>query len=281
MRRRHSGWVVLGALAASGAGALLALAPLAWMLGTSLKPFAELFAPGGGLWPRNPRPANYAEALGTFDFLRAGLNSAFVAVLVVAGTLASSVPAGYALAHLRVWGGGVLFALLLGTLMLPAQVTIIPLFKLFAALGMVDTYAPLILPAWFGTNAFAVFLLRQFFRTIPRETIEAARLDGASEAGILVRVCAPLARPALVTVAVFAFLGSWNDLWGPLVFLHREERATLPLALANFVGGSATAQGTPWNLVMAAAAVSLVPTLVLFALAQRSFLAGISTSGLK
>lgn len=272
--------MVLGAVALLTLGSLVVLAPLGWMLGTSLKPFAEVFE-SGGLWPRNPRPANYAEALGTFDFLRAGLNSALVAALVVAGTLFSAIPAGYAFAHLRVRGGALVFALLLGTLMLPAQVTIVPLFRLFAAMGMVDTYAPLVLPAWFGTNAFAVFLLRQFFRTIPRETIEAARIDGASEGGILVRVCAPLARPALVTVAVFAFLGSWNDLWGPLVFLHREEKATLPLALANFVGGSATAQGTPWNLVMAAAAISILPTLLLFALAQKSFLAGISTSGLK
>jgi len=272
---------VLPALVVTFVGLLICLAPLAWMLSTSLKPFGELFGSGVSLWPRAPRGANYTDALRTFDFLRAFGNSAFVAALTVLGTLASSLPAAYAFARLRARGSSWVFFGLLGTMMLPGQITIIPIFRLFASLGMVDTYGPLIVPAWLGTNAFAVFLLRQFFRTLPEETMEAARLDGASEGTILVRIAVPLARPAVVTVAVFAFLGSWNDLWGPLVYLHREERMTLPVALVNFVGGSATAQGTPWNLVMAAAVVTVIPAVVLFAACQRSFVAGIANTGLK
>jgi ABC-type glycerol-3-phosphate transport system permease component len=257
------------------------LAPLAWMLSTSFKPFGELFGGSLSLVPVAPRPENYSDALKNFDFFRAFRNSVLVAALTVLGTLASSIPAAYAFARLKVRGVSWVFAGLLATLMLPGQMTIIPVFRLFASLGMVDTYGPLILPAWLGTNAFGIFLLRQFFLTLPEETMEAARLDGASEGTILVRIAVPLARPAVVTVAVFAFLGSWNDLWAPLVYLHREEKMTLPVALVNFVGASGTAQGTPWNLVMAAAVITVIPAIVLFAFCQKSFVAGIANSGLK
>lgn len=262
-------------------GLLVALAPLAWMLSASFKPFTELASADLSLIPKRARPENYAEALRNFDFLRSFGNSLIVAVLTVLGTLASSIPAAYAFARLNAKGSGWVFAGLLATLMLPGQITIIPVFRLFASLGMINTYAPLFLPAWFGTNAFAVFLLRQFFKTLPEEVFEAARLDGASEGKILVRVACPLAKPAIVTVAVFAFLGSWNDLWGPLVYLHREDKLTLPVALVNFVGASGTVQGTPWNLVMAATVVTVLPAVILFAVCQRAFVAGISTTGMK
>jgi len=272
---------VLPALLMVTLGLIVCLAPLAWMLSTSLKPFDELFNGSTSLIPNHARPANYTDALKTFDFLRAFGNSSLVAILTVLGTLISSIPAGYAFARLKARGSDWVFYGLLATLMLPGQITIIPVFRLFASLGMVDTYAPLIIPAWLGTNGFAVFLLRQFFRTLPEETMEAARLDGASEGTILMRVAMPLARPAIVTVAVFAFLGSWNDLWGPLVYLHREERMTLPVALVNFVGSSGTVQGTPWNLVMAAAVVTVLPAVILFAFCQKSFVSGIANTGLK
>lgn len=272
---------LLPALLLTLAGLAVCLAPLAWMLSTSLKPFDELLKGGLSLVPRAPRPANYTDALRQFDFFRAFVNSTLVAALTVLGTLASSIPAGYAFARLRAKGSSWVFFGLLGTMMLPSQITIVPVFKLFAALGMVDTYLPLILPAWLGTNAFAIFLLRQFFRTLPEETMEAARLDGAGEGTILARIAVPLARPAVITVAVFAFLGSWNDLWGPLVYLHRQERMTLPVALVDFVGGAATVQGTPWNLVMAAAVITILPAVVLFAFCQKSFVSGIANTGLK
>lgn len=272
---------VLPALLLLLVGLVVCLAPLAWMLSTSLKPFEEILKGGMSLIPKAPRWENYGEALRNLDFLRAFGNSAFVAALTVLGTLASSIPAGYAFARLKARGSGWVFNGLLATMMLPGQITIIPVFRLFASLGLIDTYAPLILPAWLGTNAFAIFLLRQFFRTLPEETMEAARLDGASEGTILLRVAVPLARPAVVTVAVFSFLGAWNDLWGPLVYLHRQERMTLPVALVNFVGGSATVQGTPWHLVMAASVITVLPAIVLFAFCQRSFVSGIANTGLK
>ncbi|RYG23375.1 carbohydrate ABC transporter permease [bacterium] len=272
---------VLPAVLITLLGLAICLAPLAWMLSTSLRPFEEILKGGLALIPKNPRPANYTDALRGFDFLRAFGNSTLVAVLTVLGTLASSIPAAYAFARLKAPGAQWVFVALLATLMLPGQITIVPVFRLFASLGMVNTYAPLVLPAWLGTNAFGIFLLRQFFRTLPEETMEAARLDGASEGLILARIAVPLARPAVITVAVFAFLGSWNDLWGPLVYLHREDRMTLPVALVNFVGGSATVQGTPWNLVMAAAVVTVIPAVVLFAICQKSFVSGIANTGLK
>ncbi len=262
-------------------GLVVCLTPLVWMVSTSLKPFDDLLKGGLEIVPSRPRPANYSEALSNFDFLRSFWNSSLVAILTVLGTLASSIPAAYAFARLKARGASLVFTGLLATMMLPGQITIIPVFKLFASLGMIDTYAPLVLPAWLGTNAFGIFLLRQFFKTLPEETMEAARLDGAHEGLILWKIAVPLAKPAVVTVAVFAFLGSWNDLWGPLVYLHRQELMTLPVALVDFVGGAATVQGTPWNLVMAAAVVTVLPSIIIFALCQKSFVAGIANTGMK
>ena len=262
-------------------GLIICLAPVIWLFSTSLKPFSEILKTPTAFIPKNPRPQNFTDFFASFTFFRSFANSCIVAVLTVLGTLASSIPAGYAFARLKARGSGMVFALLIASLMLPGQVTIVPVFRLFASLGMIDTFYPLVLPAWLGTNAFAIFLMRQFFLSIPEEMLEAARLDGASEGKILVRVAAPLATPAIATVAIFAFLGSWNDLWGPLIYLNKESSMTLMVSLMNFVGGSGTAQGTPWNLVMAGVVVTVLPAFVLFAIFQKTFVAGISTTGLK
>jgi multiple sugar transport system permease protein len=262
-------------------GACVMLLPLAWMLLTSLKSFDEVLASPPSWWPRRARWENYREALTTFDFLRFFGNSVIVAVLTIAGTLVSCSLAAYAFARLRTFGSNALFALLLSTTMLPAQVTVIPLFAWFSKLGLVNTFAPLVLPAWFGTNVFAIFLLRQFFIAIPKDYAEAARVDGASELRILFTVYLPLSKPALLTVAVFTFLWSWNDLWGPLLYLHDESKYTLPIALLNFVGLAGQARGTPWQLVMAVSTVMMLPVVVIFFLAQRRFIEGIAASGIK
>jgi multiple sugar transport system permease protein len=262
-------------------GACVMLMPLAWMLLTSLKSFDEVLASPPSWIPRRIRWQNYREALTTFDFLRFFGNSVIVAVLTIAGTLVSCSLAAYAFARLRTFGSNVLFGLLLSTTMLPAQVTVIPLFAWFSKLGMVNTFAPLVLPAWFGTNVFAIFLLRQFFVAIPKDYAEAARVDGASELRILFTVYLPLSKPALLTVAVFTFLWSWNDLWGPLLYLHDESKYTLPIALLNFVGLAGQARGTPWQLVMAVSTVMMLPVVVIFFLAQRRFIEGIAASGIK
>jgi ABC-type glycerol-3-phosphate transport system permease component len=263
------------------AGSFVMLVPLAWMLLTSLKSFEEVTASPPVWLPEKPRWGNYAEALTTFDFSRYLFNSLFLCVATIAGTLVSCSLAAYAFACLRAPGRDLIFALLLSTMMLPAQVTIIPLFKLFASIGWVNTFWPLLVPSWLGTNVFAIFLLRQFFRAVPKDYVEAARIDGASEPRILWSIFVPLSKPVLLTVTVFAFIGSWNDLWGPLIYLHDERLFTMPIGLLNFIGTSGRAQGSPWHLVMAVSAVMMVPIVMLFFLAQRRFIEGIATSGVK
>jgi multiple sugar transport system permease protein len=262
-------------------GSIVMLTPLAWMLLTSLKSFEEVIASPPVWLPAEPRWGNYREALTTFDFSRYLFNSLLLCLASIAGTLVSCSLAAYAFACLKARGRDVIFALLLSTMMLPAQVTIIPLFKLFASMGWVNTFYPLIVPSWFATNVFATFLLRQFFLAVPRDYIEAARIDGASELRILWSIFVPLSRPVLLTVAVFSFIGSWNDLWGPLIYLHDDAKFTMPIGLLNFVGTSGRAQGSPWHLVMAVSAVMMMPIVVLFFLAQKRFIEGIATSGVK
>jgi multiple sugar transport system permease protein len=262
-------------------GLLICLFPILWLFSTAFKPFSELFSNPTAVIPKHPRPQNFTDFFSSFPFWRSFANSCLVAVLTVMGTLASAIPAGYAFARLKARGSGLVFILLIASMMLPGQITIVPLFRLFASMGMIDTYYPLVLPAWLGTNAFAIFLMRQFFVNLPEELLEAARLDGAHEGTILMRVAAPLAKPAIATVAIFAFLASWNDLWGPLIYLNKDSKMTLMVSLMNFVGGSGTAAGTPWNLVMAGVVVTVLPAFILFACFQKTFVAGISTSGFK
>jgi ABC-type glycerol-3-phosphate transport system permease component len=280
-KRRERDPLRLLVYAALIAGSAVMLMPLAWMLLTSLKSFEEVIAVPPRWLPAAPQWRNYAEAMTLFDFARYLRNSAFVSVSVILGTLVSSTLAAYAFACLRAPGKDVLFSILLSTMMLPGQVTIIPLFRWFAELGWINTYFPLILPSWLGTNVFAIFLLRQFFLTIPRDYVEAARLDGASELRILRSVFVPMSTPALLTVTVFSFLWSWNDLWVPLIYLHDERLYTMPIGLLNFIGLSGRAEGSPWHLVMAVSAVMMVPVITLFFLAQRRFIEGIATTGIK
>jgi len=263
------------------AGAVAMLLPLVWMVLTSFKSFEEVLASPPVWLPKRIRWENYREALTTFDFIRYFANSTLVAAVNIAGTLVSCSLAAYAFARLPARGSKLLFALLLSTTMLPAQVTVIPLFSWFSALGLVNTFTPLMLPAWLGTHVFAIFLLRQFFVAIPKDFAEAARVDGASELRILFSVYLPLSKPALLTIAVFTFLGSWNDLWGPLLYLHDESKYTLPIALLNFVGLAGQARGSPWHLVMAVSTVMMLPVVVIFFLAQRRFIEGIAASGIK
>jgi ABC-type glycerol-3-phosphate transport system permease component len=262
-------------------GSIVMLTPLAWMVLTSLKSYEEVVASPPAWWPAQLKWGNYAEALTTFDFSRYLLNSMLVSAATIAGTLVSGLLAAYAFACLRAPGRDLMFGILLSTLMLPAQVTIIPLFKLFASLRWVNTFWPLVVPSWLGVNVFAIFLLRQFFLAVPKDYVEAARIDGASELRILWSIFVPLSKPVLLTVTVFAFIGSWNDLWGPLIYLHDERLFTMPVGLLNFVGTSGRAQGSPWHLVMAVSTVMMVPIVILFFVAQRRFIEGIATSGVK
>ncbi|MGD0139820.1 MAG: carbohydrate ABC transporter permease [Tepidisphaeraceae bacterium] len=263
------------------AGSVVMLLPLAWMILTSLKTFPETLADPPAWIPAHFQWGNYLTAIRGFEFSRYFANSVFVTVACIAGTLVSSCLTAYALVAYKVRGNNLVFGLLLATLMLPGQVTVIPLFRLYVGLHWINTFRPLIVPSWFGGNVFAMFLLRQFFLQIPRDYIEAARIDGASELRILATIFVPLAKPALLTIAVFTFIGTWNDLWGPLIYLYDEKLYTLPLGLMQFIGIAGNAQGTPWQLVMAVSTIMMIPVVIVFFLAQKRFIEGISAAGIK
>ena len=282
--RPRSLTVLVATLLALGAGVMLL--PLAWMLLTSLKTFPEILRNPMPWLPDHPQWHNYRTVWEGFAYYRFFLNSAFVAAMVIAGTVLTCCPAAYAFAYYDVRHKELLFGALLSTLMLPAQVTVIPLFKAYAALHWVNTYLPLVLPAWLGGNVFGIFLLRQFFRTVPKSFIEAARLDGASEWTILWRLVVPMRLPAVLTVVVFTFLWSWNDLFNPLVYLHDETTYTLPVGLLYFIARADQLSGdsagqVPWHLGMTLATVMVLPVIVLFAIVQRRFVEGVAATGVK
>ena len=263
----------------------LAILPFLWMLSTSLKTALATMEYPPRWWPDPVRFANYAEVFthAKANFLLWTRNTLIIAVLAVAGTTISSAIVAYGFARIRFAGRGPLFAVMLSTMMLPFPVTMVSLFALFKWMGettgveFLGTFKPLWVPAGFG-SAFNIFLLRQFFLTIPNELSEAARIDGCSEFGIFWRIVLPLARPALAVVALFAFMGAWNDFLGPLVYLQRPEQFTLALGLQNF---QSKAGGTEWHLLMAASVMVILPALLLFFLAQRTFIEGIATTGTK
>ena len=263
----------------------LAIVPFLWMALTSVKTLEDAMRLPPQIIPRPFAPENYLDVLQNtrLHFLLWARNTLVIAVLVVAGTTLSSALVAYGFAKLRFPGRRVLFGVMLATMMIPFPVTMVSLFGLFRWLGShtgdpwLGTFKPLWVPAWFG-SAFSIFLLRQFFLTIPRELSDAARIDGCGELGIFFRIVVPLSRPALTVVALFAFLGTWNDFLGPLVFLHRPEQFTLALGLQSF---HSQLGGTPWHQLMAASILVILPVLLLFFVAQRAFIEGVSTTGIK
>lgn len=280
MHRRHSLTTVC-LYATLLIGALVMLLPLAWMVLTSLKTYPEIMRNPPVWLPAEPQWGNYQKVWDGFAYYRFFLNSCFVSAMVIAGTVLTCCPAAYAFAYYDVKYKNLLFGLLLSTLMLPAQVTVIPLFKAFATIGWVNTYLPLIVPAWLGGNVFGIFLLRQFFGSIPRSFIEAARMDGASEWTILWRLVVPMSLPAVLTVVIFTFLWSWNDLFNPLIYLQSEELVTLPVGLLYFIARAEQLTGgnfgqQPWHLVMTLATIMVLPVIVLFVFVQRRFVEGVA-----
>lgn len=254
--------------------ALLFVLPLVWMFSTSLKETAETLTVPPTFWPTAPQWANYADAW----VLISGYlgNSVKLAVLNVVGLLFVASLAGYAFGRMDFPGRDLAFTLLLASAILPGIVYLLPQYLLFLKIGWIDTHYPLWVPRVL-TPVIGTFLLRQSFRTIPQELEDAARLDGCSTFQIYWRVMLPQVKPALAAVGILTFLESWNDLFGPLIFLNSAELQTLPVALALFQGEFFT----QLNLLMAAAAVSVVPVLVLFFAAQRYFIQGITMDGLK
>ncbi|RMH08978.1 MAG: carbohydrate ABC transporter permease [Armatimonadetes bacterium] len=254
----------------------LFMAPILWMLSTSLKPDNELFTEEIRWIPQRIAWENYQQALTTFPFWLYLRNTLIIAVLTAVGTVLSCLPPAYAFARMRWRGRNFWFWVMLSTLMLPPQVTLLPVFLLFRWLGWVDTFLPLIVPAFLG-NAFLIFMLRQFFITLPQELIDAAKLDGCSEWTILWRLVAPMSKPAVATIALFSFVWAWTDFMGPLIYLNDSSKFTLAVGLQYFLGR----HGEQWNLLMAAATVVTAPLVMLFLITQRAYVRGITLTGLK
>lgn len=262
-------------------GAVVFMTPFMWMVLVSLKPghssLIDVNPWSFQQWTDTPLQwDNYTKALTIRPFALYGWNTTKVTVVGILGEVLSSSLIGYAFARLNFVGRGPLFILILSTMMLPSQVTMVPLFILFRTFGWIDTLKPLIVPAFFG-SPFAIFLFRQYFMTIPGSLDEAATIDGASRFQIYWRIILPLAKPVLATVAFFSFLGRWNDFMGPLIYLSSESKFTLALGLASFQGQ----YSTDWNLMMAASLVVMAPCLIFFFLGQRFFVSSIVLSGLR
>lgn len=256
--------------------AALFLAPLFWMLSVSFSNVEEISKAKFLFFPKKINIENYKYALTLMPFGRYFLNTLFVTVLGITGTVISSSLAAYAFARLKAPGKAGIFMLVISTLMLPTMVTCIPQFIIFKSLGMYDTLFPLILPAFFG-NALYIFLFRQFFLTVPKELDDAARLDGCSTWQIYKDIIMPLSKPVIVSVMVFAFVGYWNDFMTPLIYLNSVDNRTLALGLATF----SDVQGVDVVSLMAASTVTLLPIVVIFFAAQKFFVKGVVTSGIK
>ena len=272
-RVRGADVVALGLLTVA---ALVMLMPLYLILLAALRPAELAFAYPPDLLPTSLTLANFPEAL--FRLLPFPLyfrNTAIIAVLGIVGDLLSCSLVAYGFARFRFPGRDILFVVLLSTLMVPLIVRLVPLFVLFQQLGWINTFLPLVVPAFFGTPLF-IFLMRQSFLTIPSELVDAARIDGASEIGIWWRIMLPLSKPVLAAVAIFAFQNTWNDFLGPLVFLQKNDVRTVILGLYGLMGMFAD-----WHLVMAAVVATVLPMVVVFLAFQRFFVKGISVTGLK
>jgi multiple sugar transport system permease protein len=257
-------------------GLLALIGPFLWMLLSSLKQEVEIRAVPPTWWPQSPTFDNYRTLFERLDFPTYAINSTVVAVSITAGNLIFCSALGYALAKLEFPGRRILFGTVLGTLMVPGMVTFVPLFVLISNLGMVNSYAGLILP--FLVGAFGVFLMRQFIMSIPDDLLEAARIDGAGEMRIYWQIVLPLCRPALATLGILTFLSSWNNFLWPLVVATTEDKYTLPVGLALFSVGQ---DRTEYGPLLAGAVVIVLPVLLVFIALQRLFTRGIATTGLK
>jgi len=253
------------------------LLPVVWMLSTSLKPSDAILSLPPRLIPEHPTLAPFKAVTEAFPMVRVFFNSVGVAAVTTLGQLVLSSMAGYAFARFRFRGRDTLFFLYLATLMVPFVVTVTPLFIIVRTLGWTNSYAGLIVPPMF--SAFGTFLMRQFFLDLPRELEEAAVIDGASTFTTFVRVIVPLSGPAFATLGIFSFMASWNNFLWPLLIVSDNKFMTLPLALATLQG--LYPGQTQWNLVMAGTVISVIPMILVFLLAQRWVIQGITASGLK
>ena len=257
-------------------GGVVTIVPFLWMVSTSLKTTAQSMAFPPEWWPHPFAWENYTQIWQYMPFFRFLFNSVKIAFFVVFGQLLTCSLAGYAFAKLRFPGRRTLFVVLLSTMMIPSQVTLIPVFVIMKYLGWINTHYSLIVPAFFG-SVFGTFLLRQFFLGLPNDLEDAARIDGCSPFGIYWRIMLPLAKPALATLAIFTFMGTWNDFLRPLIYLSDMDKMTLPVGLALL----SNHQDIRIPLIMAGAVLSLLPILVLYIFGQKYFVRGIALTGMK
>jgi multiple sugar transport system permease protein len=265
-------YIILAALSAA------CVIPLYWLVRSSFMRSTDIYRVDPiVLWPREMLWDNYAQAIRFMAFPRKTINTLVILIGNMAGAAITSCMAAYAFSRVQWKGRQICFFILLTSMMLPGTVTIIPQYLIWARLGFVDTYVPLILPAYFGGGAFNIFLLRQFFLGIPRDLDEAAKIDGAGNIWIFSRIIVPLAKPAVMVICLFIFLGCWNDFFGPLIYLNSADKYTLALGLLQFRGNYATR----WNWLMAASTIVVIPCIVMYIFTQRRLIEGIALTGLK
>lgn len=256
---------------------LVVMMPFFWMITTSLKASGTEFTFPIEWLPNPPRWRNYPDGWTVMPFNLWAFNSTRITVLAIVGSICSSAVVGFGFGRIRFPGRDALFLLVLATMMLPYPSVIVPLFLLFKQIGWINTILPITVPTFFGANAFFIFLLRQFFKTLPLDLDDAARVDGCNTLQVFLRISLPLIRPALGIIFVFAFMHNWNDFLGPLIFLSDNDKYTLALGLRFFQGQ----YRVEWALLMAVSLIILMPNLVLFFLAQKYYIQGIVVSGVK
>ncbi|WP_313999615.1 carbohydrate ABC transporter permease [uncultured Paenibacillus sp.] len=259
------------------AGSAFSLLPLIWLVRSSLMDMGQIFEMPPVWLPDPFRFSNFSEALTILPFGQYFVNTSIIVVFTMLGVIITCSISAYSFARMTWRGRDLIFGLLLSSMMLPYAVTLIPTFVGWSKLGLTNTFIPLIAPAWFGGGAFNIFLLRQFYLSIPRDLDEAAYVDGAGHWRIFLSIIVPLTKPALIVVGLFTFLASWNDFLGPLVYLNSESKYTLALGLQQFKGMYAA----EWHLMMAAATVVLAPAIIVFFIGQKYFVEGITLTGIK
>ncbi len=256
-------------------GALIMLVPFIWMVSTSFKNTQEVFTFPPQLFGKRIVWENYTQISNRFDYIKYFTNSVIVSAWVVFFQVLTSASAGYAFAKMNFKGRDKIFLLYLSTMMVPVYVTIITNYIQMSKYGLVNTLWSLMLPA--SVSAFGTFLMRQFFLTVPTELIEAAKIDGCNPLLIFFKICLPMAKSTIATLAIFCFMGTWNDYFTPLIYLNDSEKFTIPLGLANMQG----LYSTNWPVLMAASVISVLPVLIAFLFAQDAFVKGVMMSGLK
>jgi multiple sugar transport system permease protein len=279
---RAAGYAQRGLLyAIAAAASVLFMVPFLWTVSSSLKPITEIYAQPPIWIPNNVQWHNYARVFELVPFGGFVRNSVIVTFTAMIGTILSSSLVAFGFARFRFPGRDALFVIVLATMLLPWEVTIVPLFLIFKEVGLLNSLWPLIIPSWFGGGAFNIFLLRQFFLTIPREFDEAAHMDGATSLQIYWRIILPLSGPAIAAVAIFAFLANWNEFIGPLIYNNSANWYTIPIGLRYFQNTPASGEDPKEALLMAGSIMAAAPCIIIFFVAQKYFVQGIVMSGIK